>query len=136
LPAIVAVLLGLVVAPLPALACRCREPPIGSAYRRASVVVLAEAIEVRGLPEIQGQEVKLRVIQTWKADARAIVTIVTGSDCAYSINRGETYLLFLVSAPPGGLTTGKCMGDVPEGMAKVSLAWLSRHGKRGVITAK
>lgn len=119
-------------APARALACRCREPGVATAYRRAASVVLAEAIEVRERPDIQGQEARLRVVGAWKTDAPAVVTVVTGTTCAYLFKPGEKHLVFLVSQQ-GSLGTGKCMGDLPEGKAKAALAWLARHGKAGAI---
>ena len=114
-------------------ACRCREPMVGTAYRRAALVVLAETVAVRSRPEIQGQTVIVRVHNAWKEDSPEELTIVTGSDCAYMMKLGEKHLLFLSPAEGDSFTTGKCMGDRAAGDAKSSLSWLRRHGTVATI---
>ena len=111
-----------------AAACRCHEPSIAAAYSRAAMVVMAETLEVRPRPDLQGEELKVRVLQTWKADAPAILEVVTGTDCAYSVRPGEKHLLFLVRAGEA-FTTGKGMGNTPGNRSQAPLAWLRRHGK-------
>ncbi len=120
--------------PVQSLACRCREPQTGTAYRRAAMIVLAEAIDVRARPGIQGQELKLRVLSVWKSDSPEILTVVTGSDCAYAVKQGEKHLLFLIPSENGAFSTGKCMGDAPVGAARRSLSWFARHAKVGSVT--
>jgi hypothetical protein len=116
-----------------AYACRCVEPSVKSAHRRASMIVLGEALEVVPRPDIQGQEVKVRVLESWKSDSVEIVTIVTGTTCSYPLKTGEKHLLFLIFSEPGHLTTGRCMGDLPLEKAKQSLAWLGKHARRGTV---
>ena len=60
-----------------AAACRCHEPSVAAAYSRAAMVVLAETLEVRPRPDLQGDELKVRVLQAWKADAPAILEVVS-----------------------------------------------------------
>jgi hypothetical protein len=89
---------------------------------------MAETLEVRPRPDLQGDELKVRVLQAWKADAPAILEVVTGTDCAYSVRPGEKHLLFLVRAGEA-FTTGKCMGNTQGKRSQAPLAWLRRHGK-------
>ena len=103
-------------------------PSVAAAYSRAAMVVVAEVLEVRPRAEIQGEDLKFRVLQAWKADAPAILDVVTATDCAYSVRPGEKHLLFLLRAGEA-FTTGKCMGDTPSNRSQASLAWLRRHGK-------
>jgi hypothetical protein len=121
--------------PASAAACRCREPSVAAAYSRAAMVVMAEALEVRPRTEIQGDEVKFRVLQAWKADSPAILDVVTATDCAYSARPGEKHLLFLVRAGEA-FTTGKCMGNTPSNRSQAPLAWLRRHGKPAATAAR
>jgi hypothetical protein len=121
--------------PTPAAACRCREPSVAAAYSRAAMVVMAEALEVRPRTEIQGAELKFRVLQAWKADSPAILDVVTATDCAYTVRPGEKHLLFLVHAGEA-FTTGKCMGNTPSDRSQASLAWLRRHGKPAATAAR
>jgi hypothetical protein len=114
--------------PSSAAACRCHEPSVAAAYARAALVVMAETLEVRSRPDTQGDELKVRVLQAWKADAPATLEVVTGTDCAYSVRRGEKHLLFLVRAGEA-FTTGRCMGNTPSNRSRAPLAWLRRHGK-------
>jgi hypothetical protein len=127
---IVTVLIGALAATYPsfAAACRCREPSTAVAYSRAALVVMAEALEVRARPEIQGDQLKVRVLQAWKSESPEILEVVTGTDCAYSVRTGEKHLLFLVRAGDG-FTTGRCMGNVPAARSEGPLSWLHRHGK-------
>lgn len=109
-------------------ACRCREPSTAAAYSRAALVVLAEALEVRARPEVQGAQLKVRVLQAWKSESPEILEVVTGTDCAYSVRAGEKHLLFLLRVGDG-FTTGRCMGNVPAARSEGPLSWLRRHGK-------
>jgi hypothetical protein len=121
--------------PRPAAACRCREPSVAAAYSRAAMVVVAEVLDVRPRTEIQGDDVKFRVLQAWKADSPAILDVVTATDCAYSVRPGERHLLFLVRAGEA-FTTGKCMGNTPSNRSQAPLAWLRRHGKPAATAAR
>ena len=121
--------------PSSAAACRCHEPSVAAAYSRAAMVVLAEALEVRPRPDLQGDELKVRVLQAWKTDAPAILEVVTGTDCAYSVRPGEKHLLFLVRAGDA-FTTGRCMGNTPSNRSQARLAWLRRHGKPGATATR
>ena len=115
-------------------ACRCRELSVGEAYRRAALVVLAEAVGVRARPDVHGDELELRVQRAWKEDSPQTVKVVTGTDCAYAVRPGETHLLFLVRAGDV-LTTGRCMGNVAEKNGNGALAWLRRHGRAAAVSA-
>jgi len=121
------VLAALSLVPSSAAACRCREPSTAAAYRSATLVVLGETLDVRRRPDIDGDQIEVRVLRAWKRDSLATLHVVTASDCAYSVRPGERHLLFLV--PSGdAFTTGKCMGNASEKRSKGALAWLRRHG--------
>jgi len=109
-------------------ACRCREPSTAAAYSAATLVVVAEAVEITRRPEIQGSTVKFRVQQAWKAAAPEFLDVVSATDCAYSVQQGETHLLFLIR-DGDRYTTGRCMGNTPVSRGKAALAWLRKHGK-------
>jgi hypothetical protein len=133
-PRVTALCLGLsLLATSRADACRCREPAVGAAHRRAELVVMAKVLEVKPrASDPQGQEAKVQVLDAWKKDTAQTITVTTGTDCAYPLTVGDRHLLFLTSAGDG-LTTGRCMGNLPAARAQRAVTWLSHHGKRGVV---
>jgi hypothetical protein len=117
-----------------AYACRCQEPATTSAaYSRAALVVEGQVVEIKPRPEIEGSVVKLVVARAWKADTGGEISLTTGSDCRYDVERGKSYLLFLVRTPAGELTTGRCMGNGATSSKQKALAWLRKSARRSKV---
>src|SRR4051812_42233515 len=94
----------------PAVACRCTEPSLGSAYKRADSIAQVRIEKVfppssDGTMTVQGE-----VVSTWKASLPTRIEIVTGDDCLYPLKAGETYILYL-SKGAGSWGTYKCRGN-------------------------
>ena len=118
-------------APSAAQACRCVEPTIKQAYRRADLVVVATIDAV----DRSGDTMKARatVSDAWKAPAPTTITFLSGENCVYDVEVGQKHLLFLYTGDGGVYGTVRCRGSRPLAKAKESIAWLKRHGKPGDI---
>jgi hypothetical protein len=113
-------------------ACRCVEPAIGQAYRRADLVVVA-TIDKVGSSEGNVMKATATVSDAWKTSAPATITFISGEDCLYEVKAGQKHLLFLYRDPGGTLGTIRCRGNRPLSNAKEDLSWLKRHGKRSSV---
>ena len=118
-------------------ACRCVEPgPPAGNYRRASAVFVGNVVSVK-----EGAEQRLtatfRVSQSWKKHLGAEVDVSTEAGaCAATMTPGVTYLLYARELPAhAGLTTERCMGNLPIDGAEKPLHWLKRNAKPTVTTA-
>lgn len=113
--------------------CRCVEPTIQQAYRRADLVVAVTIDEV-GSSGNDAVRARATVREAWKSLAPASITFVSGEDCIYDVKVPQKHLLFLYRGDDGTFGTIRCRGNLPFANAKSSLAWLKRHGKRAPIS--
>jgi hypothetical protein len=118
-------------APAGAQACRCIEPTVKAAYRRADLVVVATIDEV----DRSGETVKVRatVSDAWKVSAPAQITFLSGETCAYDVGVGQKHLLFLYNGEGGVYGTVRCRGSRSLASARKSIAWLRRFGKSASV---
>lgn len=119
--------------PQHALACRCREPAIATAYRRADAVVQALVVKVVPTPQPPGSTAILAVSKTWRRDLPDEIAVSTVTDCAYEWREGREYVLFLVRDSTGVLSTGRCLGNRPVEDAGDMLTWLQGKGEPGEV---
>jgi hypothetical protein len=125
------------VAPSPAQACRCVEPPSTSAaYRTATLIVEGTVLEVTPRSEIEGFTIRLKVANAWKLDVPEELAVATGSNCRYEVEPDKKYLLFLVETQKGQFTTGRCMGNGLAVTKARSLTWLKKQGRPAKVLPK
>ena len=111
-------------------ACRCVEPKRpAEAYRSAEAVVVAKIVKLEPRPELGGFAMFLFVERAWKSEVNQELSVITGSDCLYSVEPDKKYLLFLTRTPEKVFTTGQCMGNRPLGDADKPLRWLETSTK-------
>jgi hypothetical protein len=103
-----------------ALACRCVSPDFDAAYRGASSIVYAEVLSVHKRSDYDATYT-LAVSKAWKKDPGERIEVHSRSTCIYSVETGDTYLLFLRPYVAGGLHTNICFGNRRESDAEV---WL------------
>ncbi|MGI8743138.1 MAG: hypothetical protein ACR2NN_11330 [Bryobacteraceae bacterium] len=111
----------------PALGCRCTEPSLPSAYKRADSVAQVRIDKVSpsssdGTVTAQGE-----IVTAWKTSLPPHVEIVTGEDCAYPLKAQGTYILYL-SKGDTAWGTYKCRGNRALGEADRTVRWLKRYG--------
>jgi hypothetical protein len=121
-------LLAIGLYPNVAAACRCVEPTVRQAYRRADLVVVAT---VEGVERTKDDVLKATVSikRGWKTAPPSRLTFVSGEDCSYEVKVGEQHLLFLYKASDGTYGTIRCRGSKAIPAAGNSLAWLNRHAQ-------
>ena len=118
-------------------ACRCVEPgPPAGNYKRAAAVFVGTVVSVQEGAE-QRVTATFRVSKAWKKHLGAEVDVSTeAGTCAATMTPGVTYLLYARELPAhAGLTTERCMGNLPIDGAEKPLDWLKRNAKPTVITA-
>jgi hypothetical protein len=111
----------------PALGCRCIEPSLQSAYKRADSIAQVRIDKVSaptsdGTVTAQGE-----VLTTWKVSLPLHIEIVTGEDCAYPLKAQKIYILYL-SKGDTSWGTYKCRGNRSLREAGQTLRWLNRYG--------
>jgi hypothetical protein len=124
----VASLLGAFAFAPAAFACRCAEPSLAAAYRRAGAVALVKVIEVKPGSGETMVNTLVAASEAWKSDVPSRFTVVSGEDCIYPMNPGEQHLLFLTRTGEI-LSTYRCRGSRPADQAKPALEWMKRHAK-------
>jgi len=122
----------IMILPSAALPCRCKEPSMQVAYKRADTVVVAKVISITTDPNTR-MTVVLSVSQVWKRDSPEQVTITTGPPCGYNLEKDSEYLLYLLRAP-NGIYTDICARNRKLEQAKEPIHWLQRYGKSAKIT--
>lgn len=121
-------LLFAVLWPVQASACRCKEPSLRVAYANADAVAMVRIKSVAVLPgEITRADTT--VIQSWKIALPQVSSVFTGEDCAYPLEKGSTYLLYLKQGKDGSFGTYLCRGNRVDGEAARNIRWLNRYGK-------
>lgn len=117
-----------------AFACRCIEPPVGTAYKGASAVAMVKVLSTSPSSTAKGTLIEASVSESWKHTVSGIVKITTDTDCAYPVKANEEYLLFLVQDKAGNYSTGLCLGNYPKALSGKAVAWLRKNsipnGKR------
>jgi hypothetical protein len=93
-----------------ALACRCREPSIPTAFVRADAVAVGVISEVRDLRP-GDTRLAVSIEKSWKGSLANSIQVETGTTCKLAAQTGERYLLFLRRNRDGSYYTRKCMGD-------------------------
>ncbi len=111
----------------PVLGCRCIEPSLQGAYKRADSVAQVRIDKVSapssdGTVTAQGE-----ILKTWKANLPSHVEIITGEDCAYPLKAQETYILYL-SKGNASWGTYRCRGNRRMEKAADTIRWLNRYG--------
>ena len=115
-------------------ACRCVDPKgPAEAYRSAVAVVLAKPVKLEPRPELGGFAMSLFVERAWNSEVDQELSITTGSDCLYSVEPDQKYVLFLARTPEKTFTTGQCMGNCPLGSAEKLLRWLETSAKSAPV---
>lgn len=113
----------LVLPALPAAACRCTEPSAEAAFARADVVALVR-IEAMGEPGTDGAaRGHATVLRAFKGSPPPLLRLVTGEDCAFPLQVGETWLLYLAGGPEEW-GTYRCRGNLPLAEAAPRIAAL------------
>lgn len=122
---------GLLLAGLvqPALACRCTDPSVKAAYKRADAVARVHILADMTETDVQVFSTKAHVIKSWKMALPDDITVVTGDDCAYRMTAGEDYILFLSSGGIATYATYQCRGNRKVSDAKHVLKWLNKLRK-------
>lgn len=111
----------------PALGCRCIEPSLQSAYKRADSIAQVRIDKV-SVPSSDGTVIAQgETVTTWKTSLPSHVEIVTGEDCAYPLKAQETYILYL-SKGETSWGTYKCRGNRSLREAGRTVRWLKRYG--------
>ncbi len=110
-----------------AVACRCTEPPVWTAYKGAEAVVMAKVISTSPGNTPTATLIKAEIIESWKQSVSGVVNITTDTDCAYAVKVGNEYLLFLVEDGAGNYSTGECMGNHAKATSARAVTWLRRH---------
>jgi hypothetical protein len=111
----------------PALGCRCIEPSLQNAYKRADSIAQVRIDKV-SVPSSDGTVIAQgEIVTTWKMSLPSRVEIVTGEDCAYPLKAQETYILYL-SKGETSWGTYKCRGNRSLGEAGRTVRWLKRYG--------
>ncbi len=126
---LIAALLAVLVWPALAIACRCNEPTMSQAYARADAVAM---VSIEAISQLPGDITCAKgvVTQSWKSTLPESLTIFTGEDCSYRLNKGGTYLLYLKRNKDGEFGTYRCRGNKSEAESAAPVRWLNRHGKR------
>jgi hypothetical protein len=115
---------------IPVLGCRCTEPSLKAAYDRADAVGKIR-IEQASAPSADGTvTAQAEVLGSWKTNLPPQIRIVTGEDCAYSLQPGETYILYL-SKGDDVWGTYKCRGNRLAKEAAGTVQWLNRRTASG-----
>jgi hypothetical protein len=115
-------------------ACRCVEPSApAEAYRAADAVVLAKVVKLEPRPELGGFSISLFVERAWKSEVNQELSITTGSDCLYSTEPEQKYVLFLARASDRTFTTGQCMGNRPLGKGDKLIRWFQDKAKAAQV---
>jgi len=128
-PTVVIVIL-LVCCSASAFGCRCTEPTLADSYARADAVAKVR-IQLVSQPSADGTvNAEGEVLDSWKVKLPAQIKIVTGEDCAYPLQSGETYILYL-NKGDGTWGTYKCRGNRSAKQAGRTLHWLQLHGSSG-----
>lgn len=111
-------------APLPAFACRCREPSPPQAYRAAHSVVYGRVLS-RG-PQNEDADIvyTFEVDKSWKQYPGSEIVIRSGTDCRFEAVVGERYVLFLIQPNSRFFETARCMGNRAERDASTVLDYL------------
>lgn len=108
-------------------ACRCPEHvPVMDYYEKAQYVVTGKVVELHANGK-DGSSATVTVNRVWKADVPKTISISTRTSCAFNVNQGAEYLLYLFRTPDGGYYTSKCVGDLPLKQAESRLKWLEQH---------
>jgi hypothetical protein len=110
-------------------ACRCREPTIQQAYRRAELIVYGTVVDVTSRAGADRLHVTLEVGKVWKGSADPTIAVTSGSNCRFEPARGRAALLYLVRSATGEWTTGRCMGNSVGEAASARVPWLDQHAK-------
>ena len=106
--------------PLAAQACSCREFTKEEAYQDADVVFLGtvEQFEANKHPSVwnfTGRTAQFRVEKVWKGTVKPLLKVRTGfggGDCGYDFEVGKPYLVFAQGSKPP-YYTGMCSGTAP-----------------------
>jgi hypothetical protein len=111
-----------------AFACRCVEPPVGTAYKGASTVTMVKVLSTSPGSTPTGTVIEAAVSASWKHPVSGTIKISTDTDCAYPVKVGGEYLLFLVQDQAGGYSTGLCMGNLAKASSGKAVSWLRKNG--------
>ncbi len=113
--------------PLPAaLACRCVEPSLKTAYARADAVAQVRIYQVSEPSSDGTVTAQAEVLNSWKTKLPSRIQIWTGEDCAYALRAEEHYVLYL-SRGDDRWGTYKCRGNRIGANAAATVSWLNRH---------
>jgi hypothetical protein len=124
----------IVCSPSNAFACRCVEPSVRMAYKRADVVVIAKVLKITSGPEPNAITAVLSVSQAWKRDIPTQITLVSGEDCVYMLGKDQEHVLYLTKDKAENLYgTVRCRGNKLVFKAQQALEWLRRYGKPAKI---
>jgi hypothetical protein len=118
-----------------AFACRCVTPlSVNVAYQRADLVAFGRAGQMRQIDAAsQTNATVFHIDAVWKGNAKPELIIISGETCVDTFEQGTTYLIFLTKLPNGRYGTSRCAGNRTRAHAGGALAWLKRHGSRGVL---
>lgn len=117
----------LLLVPQLAIACRCTEPSIESAYNQADIVLRAKVEDVVEAPTGEGLTAILDISQSWKKSTKARAIVNTLTDCYYPFEKGKEYIVFVTIDPTGFYSTGKCNGNKSVTEAGALIQWLNQH---------
>lgn len=139
------VMLAGLLAPVPALACRCSMWNASRAYKPADAVVVATVLKVEPGTSAQQVRAALQLENAWKLDLPARLSVEsTDLDCPQDFRPGVKYLLYLYRSGDRW-TTRNCVGNKAFNdpalaaqpqfgrMAQQDVAWLGRKGRASKV---
>lgn len=121
-------LIGLLLMPSFAWACRCSKLSFKAAFQQADSIVVAEVVQLSGDINAEGVKARLKVSQSWKQPVETELWVTTRTTCAFEFKLGESYLLYLNSTA-SGYSTNHCSGNLPLKQAEKTLFWLNNKSK-------
>jgi hypothetical protein len=95
--------------------------------------VIAEVLEIRAAPSIDGVIARVRIAKAWKQNVPLELDVRSGTSCRYGMESNRRYVLYLLEDPSGELSTSRCVGNQTFDKAQNSLKWLAAHGHESEI---